>query len=413
MPAFDYVALDRGGRKRKGITEGDSPRQVRQQLRDQQLTPLQVNETRTQGSSSGRTATLSSIGDLLSAGPQLSGNELALVTRQIATLLQAGLSVEESLSVIGRQSERRNTSRVVLAVRAKVREGFSFAESLKQHPRTFNTLYCATVAAGEGSGHLDTVMLRLADYTESQQQFLQKVQMAMVYPILLMLLSLIIVSGLMIYVVPDMVQVITDAGQQLPLLTEILIAVSEFLQRGLLPLLVLIVVFAMVVRHLLQRPQLRLRWHRYKLRLPLFGKIQRNTQAARYISTLAILTNSGIPLVEAMRIAAPVTSNVHFQQQLAECGQRVREGISLNQALEQSGLFPPMMLQLIISGESSGELPTMLQKAAHIQENELQRMVTLLVTILEPATLVAMGGFVLLIVLAVMLPILNMNQMVS
>ncbi|MEL7399062.1 MAG: type II secretion system inner membrane protein GspF [Pseudomonadota bacterium] len=407
MPAFDYIALDPGGRKRKGVVEGDSPRQVRQQLRDKQFTPLEVREARTQSSSH------SGISAWQGFGSQLSGNELALVTRQIATLLQAGLSVEESLSVVGRQSERRSTSRVLLAVRAKVREGFSLADSLKQHPRTFNSLYCATAAAGEQSGHLDTVMLRLADYTESQQQFRQKVQMAMVYPVLLLLLSLAIVSGLMIYVVPDMVQVITDAGQQLPLLTEILIAVSGFMQRWLVLILGLAVVATLVLHRLLQQPQIKLRWHRLQLCLPLLGKVLRNTQAARYISTLAILTNSGIPLVEAMRIAAPVTNNIHFQQQLAEAGQRVREGVSLNQALEHSALFPPMMIQLIISGESSGELPAMLQKAAHIQENELQRMVTLMVTILEPATLVLMGGFVLLIVLAVMLPILNMNQMVS
>ena len=253
MPAFDYIALDPGGRKRKGVVEGDSPRQVRQQLRDKQFTPLEVREARTQSSSH------SGISAWQGFGSQLSGNELALVTRQIATLLQAGLSVEESLSVVGRQSERRSTSRVLLAVRAKVREGFSLADSLKQHPRTFNSLYCATAAAGEQSGHLDTVMLRLADYTESQQQFRQKVQMAMVYPVLLLLLSLAIVSGLMIYVVPDMVQVITDAGQQLPLLTEILIAVSGFMQRWLVLILGLAVVATLVLHRLLQQPQIKLR----------------------------------------------------------------------------------------------------------------------------------------------------------
>ena len=410
MPAYDYTALDntalnkglKKSRKQKGVIEADSPRLARQLLRERQLTPLSVSEARHKNTDGG-----------LFSQHRIKGADLALTTRQLATLLQAGLSIEECLSAVAGQTERHSVRRVMMAVRARVREGHDLAGSLQQFPRAFPALYCATVSAGEQSGHLDAVLNRLADYTEGQQEFRQKIQLALLYPVLLLVLSLAIVVGLMVYVVPDIIDTITDAGQQLPLLTEILVAVSDFLVHWGGWLAIGLLAAAVAARVLLRQPAIRLRWHQKLLSLPFIKKFSRGGNAARYINTLAILTTSGIPLVESMRIAGSVVNNDHFRLQLDDAGQQVREGVSLNRALGRSGYIPPMMIHLIASGESGGELPAMLQRAATAQEKELQRIVTTMVGVLEPATLVIMGGFILAIVLAVMLPILNLNQIVG
>ncbi len=403
MPAFDYLALNTTGRKTRGALEADSPRGARQQLRAKGLTPLEVHETkqRTEKSNS------------IFSTNALPGAELAMITRQLATLIQAGMPLETCLQAVAKQSERHGTRRIVLAVRAKVREGYSFADSLQPFPRAFPDLYRSTVQAGEHSGHLDMVLNRLADYTESQQQFRQKIQLALVYPIILLIMSLLIVVGLMVYVVPDIVQVIVDAGQQLPLLTQVLVDISFFLSNwGHWLLLVLISLF-IGAKLLLQQPSSQLRWHRQLLNFWVIKRYSRGSNAARYISTLAILSRSGIPLAEAMPIASSVISNTCFKAATGVAHSKVEEGISLNRALEETTYFPPMMLQLIASGEQSGELSEMLQRAAQSQENDLQQRVAMLVGMFEPMTLLAMGAIVLTIVLAVLLPILNLNQLVQ
>ena len=403
MPAFDYIALNESGKKTRGILEADSARSVRSQLRDKSFTPLEVKEAKQQVEKQSS----------LFSSKSISGNDLCLVTRQIATLIQAGMPLETCLQAVARQSEKQSVKRIVLAVRAKVREGHSFADSLRQFPRAFPTLYCATIASGEQSGHLDLVLNRLADYTESQQQFRQKIQLALIYPIILLVMSLTIVIGLMVYVVPDIVQVILDAGQQLPLLTEMLVDTSHFLtQWGWLLFLALVAFFALA-KVLLRKPEIQLLWHQQLLRTWLVKRYSKSTNSARYISTLAILTRSGIPLVEAMPIATSVASNTYFKKATDQAQVKVREGISLNKALEESGLFPSMMLQLIASGEQSGDLSEMLHRAAESQENDLQQRVAMLVGLFEPITLLVMGGVVMVIVLAVLLPILNLNQLVN
>ena len=403
MPAFDYIALNESGKKTRGILEADSARSVRSQLRDKSFTPLEVKEAKQQVEKQSS----------LFSSKSISGNDLCLVTRQIATLIQAGMPLETCLQAVARQSEKQSVKRIVLAVRAKVREGHSFADSLRQFPRAFPTLYCATIASGEQSGHLDLVLNRLADYTESQQQFRQKIQLALIYPIILLVMSLTIVIGLMVYVVPDIVQVILDAGQQLPLLTEMLVDTSHFLtQCGWLLFLALVAFFALA-KVLLRKPEIQLLWHQQLLRTWLVKRYSKSTNSARYISTLAILTRSGIPLVEAMPIATSVASNTYFKKATDQAQVKVREGISLNKALEESGLFPSMMLQLIASGEQSGDLSEMLHRAAESQENDLQQRVAMLVGLFEPITLLVMGGVVMVIVLAVLLPILNLNQLVN
>ncbi|MBQ0797921.1 MAG: type II secretion system inner membrane protein GspF [Porticoccaceae bacterium] len=403
MPAFDYIALNSAGRKTRGVLEADSPRSVRQQLKEKSLVPLEVHETKQQA----KTETG------LFERKHLSGAELALITRQLATLIQAGMPLETCLQAVARQAERHGTRRIMLAVRSKVREGFSFADSLAQFPKAFSDLYCATVAAGEQSGHLDTILDRLADYTEAQQQFHQKIQLALIYPVILLVLSLLIVIGLMVYVVPDIVQVIVDAGQQLPILTEILVGISHFLVNSGIWLLLGLVILFSAARFIMRRPEVQLRWHKHLLNIWLVKRYSRGSNAARYISTLAILTRSGIPLVDAMTISASVLSNRYFKEAVGKAHQHVREGVSLNRALDETGLFPPMMVQLIASGEQSGELAELLQRAAQSQTNDLQQRVAMLLSLFEPLTLLVMGGIVLTIVLAVLLPILNLNQLVQ
>lgn len=403
MPAFDYIALNPAGRKIRGVLEADSPRSVRSQLKEKSLVPLEVHEAKQQMEQKGALFTRN----------HLSGADLALLTRQIATLIQAGLPLETCLQAVSKQSEKNSVSRIVLAVRAKVREGHTFSDSLNQFPRAFSSLYCSTVAAGERSGHLDMVLNRLADYTESQQQFRQKIQLALIYPVILLVMSLAIVTGLMIYVVPDIVQVIIDAGQKLPLLTEILVSLSHFLAQWIIWLLLGIALVFTAVKMLLRKPSAQLAWHKQLLNTWVLKKYSRGSNAARYISTLAILTRSGIPLAEAMPIATSVAPNCCFKAATNKAHGKVQEGLSLNKALEESGYFPPMMLQLVASGEQSGELSEMLQRAAESQENDLQQRIAMLVGLFEPLTLLVMGGVVLIIVLAVLLPILNLNQLVN
>lgn len=403
MPAYDYLALDGNGRKVHGILEADSARHVRSQLKDKSLVPLEVNEAKKQS------------GDKKSLFDRnhLSINQLTLITRQLATLIKAGMPLESCLQAIAKQSEKHAARRIVLAVRAKVREGHTLADSLKQFPRAFPDLYCATVAAGERAGHLDMVLERLAEYTESQQEFKQKIQLALIYPILLLVMSLAIVTGLMVYIVPDIVQVIIDAGQQLPLLTELLVSCSNFLAKYGIYLLLAITLLVVLFRLWVRQPKTRLLWHRFLLNSWLSKRYSRESNAARYISTLAILTRSGITLSDAMPIASSVVANDAFRQSTEQAQQRVVEGISLFKALDETGYFPAMMLQLIASGEQSGELSEMLQRAATNQEEDLKRRVAMMVGLFEPLTLLLMGGVVLIIVLAVLLPILNLNQLVK
>ncbi|MCY1531494.1 Type II secretion system protein F [compost metagenome] len=302
---------------------------------------------------------------------------------------------------------------MLLAVRARVLEGHSLASSLREFPSAFPELYRATVAAGEHAGHLGPVLEQLADYTEQRQQSRQKIQLALLYPVILMFASLAIVTFLLGFVVPDVVKVFIDSGQTLPLLTRGLIALSDLVKHwGWLMLLVLIAAFV-AARWALRDPAIRLRWHGLVLRIPLVGRLVRATDTARFASTLAILTRSGVPLVEALGIGAEVIANRVIRGHVVLAAQKVREGGSLTRAIEASGQFPPMMLHMIASGERSGELDQMLARTARNQENDLAAQIALLVGLFEPFMLVVMGAVVLMIVLAILLPILSLNQLVG
>ncbi len=403
MAAFEYKVLDTRGREQKGVIEADSSRQARQLLREKSWAPLEVKPARAKEArgTPGR------------FGTGLSARDLALVTRQLATLVQAALPIEEALQAVAAQASAQKIKSMLLAVRARVTEGHSLASSLAAYPSAFPELYRATVAAGEHAGHLGPVLEQLADYTDQRQQSRQKIQLALLYPIILMVASLAIVGFLLGYVVPDVVRVFIDSGQPLPGLTRGLIATSDWVKAwGALALLVGIGLW-LLLGQLLREPNRRRHWHAFILRLPLLGRLSRATNTARFASTLAILTRSGVPLVEALAIAAAVISNLHIRDKVVEAAQSVREGRSLTRALECTGQFPPMMLHMIASGEKSGELEQMLARTAHNQENDLAAQIALLVGLFEPFMLVFMGAVVLVIVLAILMPILSLNQLVS
>jgi general secretion pathway protein F len=403
MAAFDYKALDHKGKQKKGVIEADSARQVRQQLREKGLAPLEVtlsNEKQgtTRSGSSRR---------------RLSVKELALLTRQIATLIQSGIPIEETLSAVAAQSEKTNVRSMLLAVRAKVLEGYTLADSLGEFPSAFPTLYRSTVAAGEHAGHLDLVLNRLADYTEARQQARQKIQLAAIYPVILCFVAISIVVFLLTYVVPDIIEVFVNNGQDLPSLTQGLLAVSDFLGKWGLLILIVMILAGMGFKFLLRKDGFRFAYHKRLLNFPFIQKISRGTNTSQFASTLSILNSSGVPLVDAMRISSEVLTNDCLKASLAEAAQKVSEGANLHNSLEQTGYFPPMMIHMIASGESSGELDEMLERTASHQESDLQGLIETIVGLFEPLMLLFMGGVVLVIVLAIMLPILNMSNLVA
>ena len=411
MAVFEYVALDADGRRRKGVVEGDSGRQVRQTLRDQGLSPMSVAATDASRSNGAAQAPVGQARKLR-WGRGISPLNLALVTRQLATLIQAGLPVEESLRVIAQQSGQRGISALIMNVRGRVLEGHSLAFALGEYPSAFAPMYRSTVAAGEQSGFLHVVLENLADHTERRFEATRDVQMALFYPVILFVVSVIIVAGLMVYVVPNLVKMFDDMGQELPLLTTMLISVSGFLNAHWWAVLLAVAGVVALRRWLLRQPGVRLAWDRRKLSLPLAAKLARAADASRYAGTLAILTSSGVALVDAMRIATEVVTNTWLKQKLGAAVERVSEGTSLRVALEGVGHFPPMFLHMVASGEASGQLDAMLGKVAHYQQQEFTRTVTTMVQLFQPLMLLVMAALVLTIVLAVLVPILSMNQLV-
>lgn len=403
MGAFEYQALDKRGHTVKGVLEGDAERQIRALLRDRGLTPLKVDAITEQ--------TLPSVRHRGSRAG-MSTNELAMITRQFSTLVQAGLTIDEGLNALIEQTESTRTRSILAGVRAKVLEGQSLAQALGAFPGAFPTLYRNMVDAGEQSGQLDGVMERLADYTENRQALQQKVLLAFIYPALVVLVALLSITGLMIYVVPQVTRVFINTGQTLPWLTSALINVSEFLKTSGVFVLVGIVVSVIVFRLLLRREAIRFRWHRFLLTLPVVGRMIRGIEAARITSTLGILTNSGIPLLNALESSIDIVSSLPMRAAMEATYKTVREGGSLSKSLAKSKLFPPMIIHLVASGEATGRLDAMLIRAAETQSRELENRVRALTAILEPVLLLFAGGLILMIVLAILLPIFEMNQLV-
>lgn len=405
MGAFEYTALDAGGRERKGVLEGDTPRQVRQLLREKQLLPVTVTEVAQKEAAEQKKTRLS-------FGRRVSASDLSLITRQLATLVRAGLPLEESLLAVSQQTEKPRIQSIVIGVRARVMEGHTLADGLSEFPRVFPEIYRATVSAGEQSGHLDTILERLADYTENREVIRQKIVGAMLYPIVLTIMCFGIVSGLLVYVVPKVVDVFESSQAELPFITRVLIGTSDFFQNYLLYLLIGLVAAFFGFRAWLRNPDNRRKWHRLLLRLPLIGKLSRGFNTARFTRTLSILSGSSVPVLDALRIASEVVTNLPMRDAVTEASQRVREGAAIGRSLGQSKLFPPMTIHLISSGESSGELESMLERAAMNQERELDGLLNALVGLLGPLLIVTMGLFVMGIVFAMLLPIFELNQLI-
>ncbi len=403
MPAFDYVCIDARGKRVRGVEEADSVRVLRQQLRDSGWVPVEIHQAAAQQR---QEASLSWLKQRIGAW------DLALLTRQLATLVQASIPLEEALRALAKQSVKPQVQSVLTAIRARVLEGYTLAQSLGEFPRTFPDLYRATVEAGEKSGHLDLVLEQLADYTESRFETRKKIQHALIYPALLTTMSVLIITALLTWVVPDIVRVFDNSHQQLPLLTRGLIATSDLFKHWLWLMVLAVAGGAYAFQRALQNPAFRFRYHTWLLRLPLIGGLIRDANTARLAATLSILSRSGVPLVEGLRICVEVMNNLCLKQAVRSAAISVTEGGSLARALEQSQQFPPMMIQMISSGEQSGELENMLTRAATMQERELASLITTLVGLFEPLMLLMMAGVVLIIVLAIMLPIVSMNNLV-
>ena len=403
MGAFEYTALDAAGKERTGILEGDTPRHIRQLLREQQLLPVTVAEVAQKEAKRQRS---------FSFARRVSAADLALFTRQLATLVRAGLPLEESLLAVSQQTEKPRVQSIVLGVRARVMEGHTLADGFAEFPRVFPEIYRATVAAGEQAGHLDNVLERLADYTEGRDALRQKVVAAMLYPIVLTLLCFAIVSALLVYVVPQVVSVFESSKAKLPLATQVLIATSSFLRSYGIYLLIALVLAVVLFRRWLRNAEARRRFHRFQLRVPLVGKLARGFNTARFTRTFSILSASAVPVLEALRIAGEVVTNLPMRDAVTEAAARVREGAPIGRSLAASRLFPPMTIHLISSGESSGQLENMLERAAISQERELDGLLAALVGLLGPVLIVCMGLFVMGIVFAMLLPIFEINQLI-
>jgi len=404
MGAFEFVALDQAGKESKGLLEGDTPKHVRQILRERNLLPVQVTEVAQKEAK--RQSTFS-----LRRG--ISTGELALVTRQLASLAQSGLPLEESLLAVSQQNDQPRTKSILLGVRSKVMEGHTMADGLSEFPQAFPELYRATIAAGEQSGHLDVVLERLADYTEARQELRQRITNAMIYPITLVVMAIAIISFMLATVVPKIVGVFENTAAELPGLTRGMIATSDFLRDNWLWLIISMSAFAYGVWWLLQKDGPKRRYHRFVLAMPVFGRLTRGINTARFTRTFSILTGSGVPVLEAMKISAEVIENLPMRDAVNEAAVRVREGGSISKSLEMSKLFPPMMIHLVSSGEAGGRLEEMLTRAAAGQEREVNGLIAALLGILEPLLIIFMGGVVLTIVLAILLPIFEINNLIQ
>ncbi|WLD56652.1 type II secretion system inner membrane protein GspF [Salinispirillum sp. LH 10-3-1] len=401
MAAFEYTALDERGRQKKGVLEGDSPRQVRTQLRDKGWVPLEVERAAEQKKSNGWLRQ-----------PTISVSELAMVTRQLSTLVASSMPLEECLRAVAEQNESRRLRSMFMAIRAKVLEGYSLAKAFGEYPRAFDNQYCATIDAGEHSGKLDLVLSRLADYVEDQEETRRKLQMAATYPVILTVIAVGIVVFLLNNVVPRILDVFTSSGQILPPATLALIAVTDFFQSYWIHVVVGMVLSGVTFHHWNRDIKRRRLTHLLYLRIPFIRSLIRGFSTSRFASTVAMLASSGVPLVEAMRIAGSVINNLPIRYAVADATRKVSEGGTMSRALKETGYFPPMMIHMIASGESSGNLEDMLARTARTQEQALKDVISTVVGLLEPLMLILMGLIVMIILLAVVLPLTQMNTMV-
>jgi general secretion pathway protein F len=403
MATFEYQAINVKGQNIKGSFEADTIKLARQQLKSKELTLLEIEEVHKKEHSGNRS--------MLSQ--RISMRQLAHITRQLAALLGSGLSIDEALGITAKQLDSAKAKRILLGVRGRILEGQSLAQACSAFPSTFPPLYRATVEAGESSGKLDQVLQRLADYISDKGQLHSKLQMAMIYPMMLTSVSLLVVIGLLAYVVPEITSVFNKMGGELPTITKLLIACSDFFKHYGLVLLIVVTGLSMGFKMLMRLPEPRMRFHLFILNMPFVSRFSKGMNTARFTRTLAILTNSGVELLQALQISSQVLTNNAMQKAVEAASIRVREGQSLNKAMEASGLFPPVTIHLVASGEASGQLPKMLASAADDQERDIQALTEMTLGLFEPILILIMGLVVLAIVLAILLPIFEMNQLVK
>ena len=394
MPAYAYRALDAAGRPQRGVLEGDTPRAVRSALRERGLTPIEVEAVSSEQRS--KRAVL---------GPRraIERGELGILTRQWAVLLRAGLPLDETLSTLGEQSEKRAQAQLLAAVRARVREGQTLADALGEFPRSFPEVFRASIAAGEQSGHLDTVLERLAGYYEGQQEVIGRLGLALIYPVLLLTVAIVVTGLLLAYVVPQVTEVFVGLDRPLPWLTRALMAFSGVLAD----------IWPLLLAWALRRPALRARWDAFLLGLPVVGRLLATVEAARFARTLAIALAAAVPVLEALRVARRVLSRAPLQAALAQVSEEVREGASLAASLGASGRFPPLLVRLVGSGERSGQVEQMLDHGASLLEQRVNTQLAKLLAIVEPLMILIMGAVILTIVLAILLPIFQLNRLIA
>lgn len=403
MATFAYKAIDVNGKQKKGTLESDSARLLRQQLRSMGLTPIEVEPVANKATKSGSNLLRSKI----------KTSELALITRQLSTLVASSIPIEECLQAVAEQCDNPKIKAMVSSVRSAVIEGNTLADSMRGFPLIFDNLFCAMVAAGEKSGHLDKVLDRLADYAEQRQEMKSKMMQALIYPVVLTLVAISVIAILLTSVVPQVVGQFEHMGAELPGSTQFLIAASDALSAYGLYFLMLIFSAIFMLKVWLQKEKNQLVFDRLILKIPVFGNVVNELNTARFARTLSILNSSGVPLLEALGIAGNVLSNLHIRLKVGEATNLVREGTSLGRSLANTKLFPPMMLHMITSGEKSGELGNMLERSADNQDKQFSAQVAVALGVFEPALVVSMAGVVLFIVSAILQPILQLNNMVS
>lgn len=400
MGAYQYLALKKNGSSDKGVIEADSERHARQLLREKGLIPTQI-----------QTLTQQKVG--VHSKSKISSADLALMTRQLATLLAAGIPVEESLRGVSEQSEKDKVRELIMGIRAKVLEGYGLAQAMAQYPNAFPELYRATVGSGEQTGRLDLVLEKLADYTENQQQTRQKIQQALIYPIIMIIVSTGIISFLLTFVVPKIIEVFTSSGQTLPAMTEVLINLSQYVKNYGLYTLIGIILFLIAFKRGLRNIKFKMLWHRLLLKIPIISYLIKTVNVARYIHTFGILFAAGVSVLETMRVSASLITNLPMREAFDTATTRVREGAGINEALKETKFISPMAIHLIASGEKSGQLSGMMERAASHLDNEVKRLIDTSLTLLEPLVILIMGAVVLFIVLATLLPIFSMEQLVT
>lgn len=403
MPAFEYIAFDAKGNRKKGLLEADTARSARQNLRGLGLTPVEIDEV------SGKQLNQKT----RSQRDKIPVQTLSLITRQLATLISAGQPVEAALDAVSRQTTKSQAKKVLLAIRSRVLEGHALSDSLREFPRIFDPMYCASVHAGEQTGLLDVVMERLADFMESRQSLQQKTRLALVYPLLLTGVSILLVTGLLTYVVPQIVQVFEGFDQELPVLTQWLIVLSDFFKVFGLHMIISLVLVVFIYQQMMKVIVFRHMRDRILLRIPLIGYLVRLTNTSRFTRTMSILVTSGVPALDAMHIATEVVTNIPIHHSVKSAADHVREGSSIAEALTRTGYFSPLVIQLIANGEAGAKLGDMLQRSAKAEESELEGVTALFLGLFEPGMILFMGLVVLVIVLAILLPIFDMNDLVG